>query len=151
MRCARLAAAAASLLLLPPAACSSSSPAPFVGGYVLLSGSANGTAGLAKLALLAQHAETLPLTRLWLAFASPTMSYVPGSRTLALAGMALGGAGADGGFAAVAAAVAALEAAGVRVFLSMGGWDLNCFPFLYTRYSVAGYGTGTPNYWKIQQ
>jgi hypothetical protein len=33
----------------------------------------------------------------------------------------------------------------------MGGWDGNCFPYAYARYSVAGYGTSTPNFWKIEQ
>lgn len=33
----------------------------------------------------------------------------------------------------------------------MGGWNYNCFPNAYTRYSVGGYGTTTPNYWKIDQ
>jgi orotidine-5'-phosphate decarboxylase len=32
----------------------------------------------------------------------------------------------------------------------MGGWNYNCFPYLYARYSVGGYGVDTPNYWKIQ-
>ena len=30
-------------------------------------------------------------------------------------------------------------------------WDFNCFGYLYTRYSVGGYGSSTPNFWKIQQ
>jgi len=33
----------------------------------------------------------------------------------------------------------------------MGGWNYNCFPYMYARYSVGGYGTDTPNYYKIQQ
>jgi len=33
----------------------------------------------------------------------------------------------------------------------VGGWNYNCFPYLYAYYSVGGYGTSTPNYWKIQQ
>jgi len=33
----------------------------------------------------------------------------------------------------------------------MGGWNYNCYPYLYARYSVGGYGTSTPNYWKINQ
>jgi len=39
----------------------------------------------------------------------------------------------------------------VEVYISMGGWNYNCFPYLYARYSVGGYGTSTPNYWKINQ
>jgi hypothetical protein len=39
----------------------------------------------------------------------------------------------------------------VEVFLSMGGWDYNCFPFMYAHYSVGGYGTTTPNFWTIQK
>ena len=77
----------------------------------------------------------------------------PGSHTL-------DGAGFDGfadptqkdkGFAQLAAAIAKLAAGGVESFLSMGGWNYNCFPSLYMRYSVGGYGTSTPNYWKIQK
>ena len=33
----------------------------------------------------------------------------------------------------------------------MGGWNYNCFPYMYARYSVGGYGMDTPNYYKIQQ
>jgi hypothetical protein len=33
----------------------------------------------------------------------------------------------------------------------VGGWNYNCFPYAYTRYSVGGYGTTTTNYWKIDQ
>lgn len=33
----------------------------------------------------------------------------------------------------------------------MGGWNYNCFPYLYARYSVGGYGNNTPNYWKIEK
>lgn len=32
---------------------------------------------------------------------------------------------------------------------SMGGWNGNCFPYAYALYSVGGYGTSTPNYYKI--
>jgi hypothetical protein len=72
----------------------------------------------------------------------------------------LKGAGFDGfadstlpdyGFAKLAQAVSQLTAGGVQTFISMGGWNLNCFPALYMRYSVGGYGTNTPNYWKIQK
>jgi hypothetical protein len=49
------------------------------------------------------------------------------------------------------ASIATLTASGIEVVISMGGWDFNCFGYLYTRYSVGGYGTSTPNYWKIQE
>lgn len=139
-----LLSAAAAAGVAPPGARALAGTAPFVGGYALL----NGPDGLAKLALLAADAATLPLTRVFLGFLSPTMVYVPGSETLAHTGLNLTAEG-DGGFAAVKAGVGALRAAGVEVLLSIGGWDYNCFPYAYTRYSVAGYGTDTPNYWKI--
>ena len=28
---------------------------------------------------------------------------------------------------------------------------MNCFPYVYMKYSIAGYGTSTPNYWKINK
>jgi GH18 family chitinase len=121
--------------------------APFVGSYVML----NGPDGLAKLQLLASQAATLPITRLWLAFVSPTMVYVPGSNTLQNVGWNLTRPGGDYGFAAVKAAINKLNSSGIEVFISIGGWDSSCFPMLYTVYSVAGYGTNTPNYWKVQE
>jgi len=57
----------------------------------------------------------------------------------------------DYGFAALQNYTKQLIAGGVEVFLSMGGWNYNCYPYLYARYSVGGYGTSTPNYWKIDQ
>jgi len=57
----------------------------------------------------------------------------------------------DAGFAEIKKYVGMLQAGGVEVFLSMGGWNYNCFPYLYARYSVGGYGTSTPNYWEINQ
>ena len=77
--------------------------------------------GLQGLQMLAAHAATLPITRLFLAFVSPTLVYVPGSKTLAGAGMGIATAAADAGFSDVHEAVAKLEAGGVEVFLSMGG------------------------------
>jgi hypothetical protein len=47
--------------------------------------------------------------------------------------------------------IATFQAAGVDIFLSMGGWNYNCYPALYCKYSVGGYGQSTPNYWKIQK
>lgn len=110
----------------------------------------NGPEGLAKLTALAGAAKTLPITRLFLGFFSPTLVYISGSDNITSVGLQLSSA-PDGGFAALKSAVTTLQAGGVDVFLSMGGWDYNCFPYAYTRYSVAGYGTSTPNYWKIQE
>jgi hypothetical protein len=103
---------------------------------------------MTELNLLANAAATLPITRLWVSFFSPTMYYLPGSNTLANTGMNLTN-DADSGFAALQAATKLLKAAGVQVFISMGGWNYNCFPYAYARYSVGGYGNNTPNYWKI--
>lgn len=107
--------------------------------------------GLKRLQALAANADSIPITRLWLAFVSPNMIYKAGSKTLAGAGFGIPTTSADAGFADVAAAVKTLEASGVEVFVSMGGWNYNCFPYMYARYSVGGYGTHTPNYWKIQK
>ena len=136
------------LLLAACALCASSS-APMVGGYVFLGGS-DALAKLQSLAAAAAAPPSIPITRLFLAFASPTLVYVPGSRTLNGTGLEMA-QGGDAGFAAAAAAIATLKTAGVSSFVSMGGWDGNCFPYSYARYSVAGYGQNTPNYWKIQQ
>ena len=132
--------------LLAATAHAGAGTAPFVGGYALL----NGPEGLTKLQLLSDNAATLPITRLFLGFLSPTMVYVKGSANLSQVGLSLSAA-PDGGFAVLKAAISKLSRAGIDVMLSIGGWDFNCFPYLYTRYSVAGYGTSTPNYWKIQQ
>ena len=142
----------------PPALCQCDTPGPspspsppvgppVVGAYHDLS-SVN---GLKELSALAASAATLPITRLYLAFVAPTLVYVPGSRTLAGAGMGIPTTSTDAGFAKVAEAVSTLEAAGVETFLSMGGWNYNCFPALYMRSSIAGYGEHTPNYWKIDR
>lgn len=131
-----------------PAATTGNGTAPFVGGYVMM----DGPEGLAKVQLLASQAATLPINRLWLAFVSPTLVYVPGSQTLEYTGLNLTTSSTgDFGFAALAAAIATLNASGVEVFISMGGWDYSCFPMMYTLYSVGGYGTNTPNYWKITE
>jgi hypothetical protein len=114
-----------------------------VGGYLLVK-------NLSGLKLLASHASTLPLNRIWVSFFSPQLVYQPGSNTLAYTGLNASNA-ADAGFAELKSYIQQLQSAGVEVFLSVGGWDYNCFPYLYAYYSVAGYGTNTPNYWKIQQ
>ena len=103
---------------------------------------------MAELQLLASEAATLPITRLWISFFSPTMYYMQGSNTLANTGMNLTD-DADFGFAQLKAVVATLKAGGIQVYLSLGGWNYNCFPYAYARYSVGGYGNNTPNYWKI--
>lgn len=126
-------------------------PGAFVGGYILLGRSSKGQiVGLDELRALANAAATLPVTRLWLSFFSPTMVYVPGSNTLIDTGLNVSKS-ADAGFAEIKSEVTKLQAGGVEVFLSMGGWNYNCFPYLYTRYSVGGYGTSTPNFWKVQK
>ena len=86
---------------------------PFIGGYVLI----NGPDGLAKMALLAGSASTLPITRLFVSFVTPTMVYVPGSATLATTGLNLSQSG-DEGFAPLRASITALVKGGVDVFLS---------------------------------
>ena len=123
------------------------SPPPVIGAYHDVSKGM----GLQGLQMLAINAPTLPITRLFLAFVSPTLVYVPGSKTLAGAGMGIDTRAVDAGFSFLADAIAKLEAGGVEVFLSMGGWNYNCFPALYMGNSVAGYGTHTPNYWKIER
>ncbi|KAI9329172.1 hypothetical protein BDR26DRAFT_923023 [Obelidium mucronatum] len=114
-----------------------------VGGYLLL----NPKTGPAKLEALADNAANIPVNRVFLSFVSPTMIYVPNSKTLKYADIGYSSTG-DHGFAAVKAAVAKLQAGGVEVFLSMGGWNYNCFPHFYMKYSIAHFGKG-PNYWKI--
>merc|ERR1719189_1494250 len=106
--------------------------------------------GLAAMAKLADAAATLPINRIWVAFFSPTMVYKAGSNTLKNTGLHISNE-TDGGYAELKKYIGMLEAGGVEVFLSMGGWNYNCWPYMYTRYSVGGYGTHTPNYWKIQQ
>lgn len=106
--------------------------------------------GLDELRALAANAETIPVNRVWVSFFSPTMVYEKGSNTMKDTGLAITD-DADAGFAVIKEYVTQLQAGGVEVFLSLGGWNYNCFPYLYARYSVAGYGTATPNYWKIEQ
>ncbi|ORY37042.1 hypothetical protein BCR33DRAFT_769964 [Rhizoclosmatium globosum] len=83
----------------------------------------------AKLAALADNAATIPVNRVFLSFVAPDM--------------VLRVRGCEG---------CGSEVAGwwVEVFLSMGGWNYNCFPYFYAKYSIAYFGTG-PNYWKITQ
>lgn len=97
------------LLLLAAAAGGAAAAAagttPFVGGYVLV----NGAAGMAKLTALGNSAKTLPVSRVFLAFFSPTMVYAAGSRTLANTGFDVGVASGDHGFAQVKAVVGQLS------------------------------------------
>ena len=122
-------------------------PPPVVGAYHDMSKAT----GLQGLQTLVANALTLPITRLFLAFVSPTLVYLPGSKTLAGAGMGIATTAVDAGFKDLSEAIAKLEAGGVEVFLSMGGWNYNCFPALYMGNSVAGYGSHTPNYWKVEK
>lgn len=125
----------------------------FVGGYLLIQRSNPSTGenlGMKELKTLAANAKTLPLNRIWIAFFSPDMIYKAGSKTLAHTGLNVSDTG-DCGFAEITKYIGQLKAGGVETFLSMGGWNYNCWPYLYTRYSVGGYGTSTPNYWKIQK
>ncbi|KAJ3236501.1 hypothetical protein HDU81_010705 [Chytriomyces hyalinus] len=114
-------------------------------GYLLL----NPTTGPAKLKALADNAANIPVNRVYLSFVAPTMVYVPGSNTLQYSDIGYSSSG-DYGFAEVKKYVAQLQAGGVEVFLSMGGWNYNCYPYLYMKYSIAYFGKG-PNYWKITQ
>ena len=111
--------AAAAALLCISAAPSSSAPVQQQDGgtsavYVM------GKPG--HLASLVANAATIPVNRIYLAFASPTMTYVPGSSTLNGTGLSGFSAspGADAGFAELKAMVATLAAAGVETFISMG-------------------------------
>ncbi|KAG0357801.1 hypothetical protein BG005_003108 [Podila minutissima] len=117
---------------------------PVVAGYLLL----NPTSGPSKLKALADNAANIPINRIFLSFARPGMVYVPGSNTLEHVGLNYANT-PDFGFADLKARVATLQANGVEVFLSVGGWNYGCFPYTYTYYSVGGYGTTTPNYYKI--
>lgn len=123
------------------AACAASSD-PFVGGYLLIDAQ-----GVPKLQALAAQAATLPISRLWVSFFQPSLVYLPGSNSLQYSGLNLTQSG-DYGFAILKQAIAQLQAGGVEVFLSMGGWNDNCFPAMYTYYSINAYPTG-PNAWKI--
>jgi hypothetical protein len=142
MKTALLSVASAVML-----ACSIAQAAtPVVGGYLLL----DPTLGPSKLKALANNAANIPINRVFLAFARPGLVYVPGSNTLEHVGLNYATT-ADYGFADLKANIAALQAGGVQVFLSVGGWNYGCFPYVYTYYSVGGYGTSTPNYYKIQE
>jgi len=112
---------------------------------------AQAVVGLQELQALANNAASIPVNRIWVAFFSPTLVYKPGTNTFADTGMETGSTAQDLGFSEVKQAVKTLQDNGVEVYLSMGGWNYNCFPALYTRYSIGGYGTHTPNYWKIEE
>jgi hypothetical protein len=114
-----------------------------VGGYLMEIDSAH-------LHALSSNAETLPLNRINLAFIDPTMVYAKGSNTLKNTGLEFDDTSGDGGFAELAKHVKTLQDGGVSVFASMGGWNWNCWPYAYATYSVGGYGSATPNYYKIE-
>ena len=76
--------------------------------------------GLEELSALAANSATLPITRLYLAFVSPTMLYIPGMSNLQYAGIGASDSG-DFGFSSIKDSVSKLQAGGVEVFLSMGG------------------------------
>lgn len=120
--------------------------ATYVGGYTLI----NGPEHFDRLQSLADNAETIPVNRVWLAFFRPDMVYEKGTNSLAGTGFEVGH-GSDKGFAKTKAAIAKLQAGGVEVFLSLGGWDYNCFPYAYAQYSIAGYGSTSPQYWHIEK
>ena len=65
------------------------------------------------------------------------MVYKSGSKTLMNTGLD------KFDFADVQAAIAKLDAGGVEVFLSVGGWNYNCYPFFYMRYFVDLYNWQT--------
>ncbi|KAF9574508.1 hypothetical protein EC968_006313 [Mortierella alpina] len=134
--------AIASALVL---ACSTQVEAKVAAGYLLL----NPTQGPAKMKALADNAANIPINRLYISFARTGMVYVPGSKTLKYVGLNYDNTSDDYGFKDLQDKVKTLQAGGVEVFLSLGGWDYSCFPFLYTYYSVGGYGPNTPNYYKI--
>ncbi|KAG0263665.1 hypothetical protein BG011_008380 [Mortierella polycephala] len=144
----RLSAALVTIASAVALACTSMVEAadPVVGGYLLL----NPTDGPAKLKALADNAANIPINRVFLSFARPGMVYVPDSNTLEHVGLNYANT-ADFGFADLKARITTLQANGVEVFLSVGGWNYGCFPYLYTYYSVGGYGTSTPNYYKIAE
>lgn len=122
------------------------------GGYILMErqGADGMPIGLAAMAKLAEGAAKIPINRIWVAFLSPDMVYKTGSNTLKNTGLHISNS-SDGGYAELKKSITALQAGGVEVFLSMGGWNYNCWPYMYTRYSVGGYGTATPNYWKVTE
>jgi hypothetical protein len=138
-------------LLFALVCAASAAPEPIYGGYTMVNRMKNNqSVGLDNLQALAENAKTLPLNRLWLAFASPNMMYKAGDNTLHGTGLETKDM-ADGGFAKLKEYVAEIRASGIEVFLSVGGWDYNCFSYIYARYSVGGYGTHTPNYWSINK
>ncbi|ORY36203.1 hypothetical protein BCR33DRAFT_855452 [Rhizoclosmatium globosum] len=107
----------------------------FAGGYVLFGQKK-------KLQLLAESASTLPVNRVWLSFARPDMYYEPGSKNLVGVGLNYDESLPDHGFSEIKKYVGDLQAGGVEVFLSMGGWDYNCWPWAYALYSINNYGPG---------
>jgi hypothetical protein len=112
----------------PPSPPSPPAPAPggggTVGGYVLLGDN------ITELSALADAAETLPVTRVLLAFLRPSMVYEAGSHTLNHTGWD------HLSFDAVKAAIAKLTAGGVEVFLSIGVSHA-CAPIVHPTFARA--------------
>ncbi|KAI8617317.1 hypothetical protein BC830DRAFT_1079975 [Chytriomyces sp. MP71] len=106
-----------------------------VGAYLLI----DPVQGPSKLAAVAAQADTLPINRVTLSFLRPDMVYQPGSKSLVGTGFNYANSG-DYGFAEIATYVKTIQAAGVDVFISMGGWDYNCWPYAYLYYSINPYG-----------
>ena len=46
--------------------------------------------------------------------------------------------------------ISQMTKAGVEIYLSMGGWNYNCFPYAYMKYSIGAYNP-SPNFWKIKK
>ncbi|KAI8621958.1 hypothetical protein BC830DRAFT_12345 [Chytriomyces sp. MP71] len=116
---------------------------------------------LPKLNALAVNPHALPFTRLVLSFIRPDMVYIPSSFTLERTGLEVVNASSaswagvnnasnfnDYGFAELKKLVTILQAGGIEVFLSVGGWNFNCFAYLYMKYSIAYFVVG-PNAWKL--
>lgn len=108
---------------------------PVVGGYFLVD-----EQGPAKLKALADNAATIPINRLFVSFFRPDMVYIPGENSLKRVGLKYGAQSGDHGYAEVKSYIDKLKAGGVEVFLSLGGWSYNCWPYAYLRYAVAPYG-----------
>ena len=116
----------------------------------------------------------LPINRIWLAFFRPdidyshciekeTLDYTPWNNSDWNGRPPSGGCGfmksghdgkaiGDGGYQDLKKIIKNFTTANrkVEVFLSMGGWNFNCFPELYTINSIASYPSNGPNYFKIK-
>ncbi|KAG0196787.1 hypothetical protein BGX28_009751 [Mortierella sp. GBA30] len=125
-------------------ACTSQVEASVAAAYLLI----NPETGPARLKALADNAANIPINRLFISFARPDLVYKPDSHTLKDVGLNYNNKDPDFGFDDLKKQVTKLRAGGVEVFLSVGGWNYGCFPYLYTYFSIAEYGKG-PNFYKI--